>query len=237
MPRKGKGSEPDRGDALGRMIAEGVWRQIEESFASGPSTTPAKPEGIVTILFTDVEGSTELLHRLGDQAAHAVLRRHDIVLRRAFEDHGGIEVEHPGDAFMVAFPTATRSVECALALQPALDADAAQRSEEPILVRVGMDTGEVIAEETGYFGRTVFRASRIADLAAGGRVLVSETTRLVADPALFAFQDLGERSLKGLGGAHRVFEAGPLPALLARERRDRPVLPSEPPSLPPGGPE
>jgi class 3 adenylate cyclase len=214
------------------MITDGVWRQIEEAFDEGAHTSPAKPEGIVTILFTDVEGSTELLHRLGDRAAHAVLRRHDLILRREFEDFGGIEVEHPGDAFMVAFPTATRSVECALALQPALDADAAPRSDEPVLVRVGMDTGEVIAEETGYFGRTVFRASRIADLAPGGRVLVSETTRLVADPGLFEFQDLGERSLKGLGGAHRVFEAGPRPALLARERPPRPALPPDPPSLP-----
>ena len=222
--------EPDlvkRGKDLGRMIKEGVWRDIEESVArdfSGPPSA-AKPEGIVTILFTDVEGSTDLVHALGDKRAHAVIRRHDAVLRGVFDEHGGVEVEHPGDSFMVAFPTATRAVECGVSLQPALDTD--PEGETPLRVRVGMDTGEVIAEEDGYFGRTVFRASRIADLADGGQVLVSETTRLIAESGGFVFRDAGIHRLKGLGGSHPLYEVARTREITARERRSLPPGPDE----------
>jgi adenylate cyclase len=203
------------GDALSRKIQESVQQRVEDSITSRLGRGDKKPDGIVTILFTDVEGSSELVHSLGDEGARAVLRRHDDVVRRVVAQCQGVEVEHPGDSFMVAFLTASSAIECGLTLQPALDADARERREAPVRIRVGMDTGEVIVEDDGYFGRTVFRASRIADLAAGGQVLVSETTRLIAETARFAFQDFGERSLKGLGGSHHLFEvvatAAPLP--------------------------
>jgi class 3 adenylate cyclase len=201
------GHEDDAwGDALSRTIQESVQQRVEDSITSRLGRGKKKPDGIVTILFTDVEGSSDLVHALGDKAARAVLRRHDEVVRRVVTQCQGVEVEHPGDSFMVAFLTATRAIECGLSLQPALDADAHERRASPVRIRVGMDTGEVIVEDDGYFGRTVFRASRIADLAAGGQVLVSETTRLIAETAGFAFQDFGERSLKGLGGSHHLFE-------------------------------
>jgi class 3 adenylate cyclase len=159
------------------------------------------PEGVVTIVFTDVEGSSELVRDLGDHEAHPILRRHDEVVRQVLAEHEGIEVERSGDAFMLAFRFPSKAVAFAVALHDRLAADAEVR------VRIGMDTGEVIREEKGYFGRTVFRAARIAQLGEGGQVLASEATRVMAEsvPGV-KFVDLGERELNGLGDNHRVFE-------------------------------
>src|SRR6266542_3052874 len=121
------------------------------------------------------------------------------------------EVEQAGDSFMAAFSTARRAVACALDIQRTLAADRAEQMDAAVQVRIGMDTGEVLAEEQRYFGSTVFRAARIADLASAGRILVSEATKVLASQAGFEFDDLGEHELKGLGSGHRLYEvtAGP----------------------------
>jgi adenylate cyclase len=152
-------------------------------------------------VFTDVEGSTQLVHNLGDALARETLRRHDEIVREVVGEQEGHEVERAGDAFMLAFRLPTKAVTFALDLHDRLAGDG------EIRIRIGMDTGEVIREEKGYFGRTVFRAARVAELAGGGQVFVSEATKVLADvdPAS-TFVDLGEKELQGLGGTHRVFE-------------------------------
>jgi class 3 adenylate cyclase len=164
-----------------------------------------KPEGIVSIAFTDIEDSSGLVSRLGDKDARALIRMHDDVLRRVVRIHEGTEVERAGDGFMLAFSTATAAVLCAIDLQKAMS-DEQELMSGGIRVRIGVETGEVIAEEKGYFGRTVFAASRISELSSGGQILVSQSTQLIAGPEQFSFTDLGERQLKGLSGAHRLFE-------------------------------
>jgi adenylate cyclase len=162
------------------------------------------PDGVVTVVFTDVEGSSKLVRDLGDATAMAMLRGHDELVRTVLAEHDGIEVERSGDAFMLAFRLPSRAVAFALHLQRRLAADGDLR------VRIGMDTGEVIREEKGYFGRTVFRAARIAELAHGGQVLASEATKALTDANPEAlFIDLGEKELDGLGGPHRVFDVVP----------------------------
>jgi DNA-binding NarL/FixJ family response regulator len=159
-----------------------------------------RPEGTVTIAFTDVEGSTRLVDELGDEESRAVLREHDEVIRRRLEEHGGIEVEQEGDSFMIAFSSARQAVRCAVATQRAF-------AGHRLRVRIGMNTGDVIAEHAGYFGRTVFVASRVASEALGGEILVSEATKaLAADSAGVDLVDRGERPLKGLKGLHRLYE-------------------------------
>jgi len=196
-----KDAEPDRlADAI-RQIHRGepvfcpeALRRLTRELAERRT----RPEGTVTIAFTDVVGSTQVLERLGDEEARALFREHDRLVRAALEERGGVEVEHEGDAFMLAFSAARDAVRCAIGIQEALAGHA-------LALRIGLNSGDVIAEEAGYFGRTVFVASRIAREAAGRQILVSEVTRaLAADAATFS--DAGERVLKGLKDSHRLWE-------------------------------
>jgi DNA-binding NarL/FixJ family response regulator len=159
-----------------------------------------RPEGTVTVLFTDIEGSTGLLETLGDERAREVFREHDRVVRETVVSHGGCEVEREGDAFMLAFSGARRAVLCAGALQRALEG-----SGLAVRIRAGLNTGDVISEGDGYFGRAVFVASRVAGAAAGGEVLVSELTRALAGDEGIRFVDRGIHRLKGLKGEHRLY--------------------------------
>jgi class 3 adenylate cyclase len=124
------------------------------------------PEGPVTFLFTDVEGSTRLLHQLGESAYADALAEHRRVLREAFGRHGGIEVDTQGDAFFFAFDSPHG------ALEAAEDGDRGLRSG-PIRVRVGIHTGSTFRTAEGYVGADVHRAARIAAAGSGGQILVS----------------------------------------------------------------
>ena len=156
----------------------------------------ALPAGTVTFLFTDIEGSTKLLHELGDAYADA-LSEHRRVLRNAFERHGGVEVDTQGDAFFVAFARAADALSAARDAQVGL--------EGPIRVRMGVHTGEPLVTEEGYVGIDVHRAARIAAVGHGGQVLVSQSTRdLVSDELL----DLGEHRLKDLTAPERIYQLG-----------------------------
>jgi predicted ATPase/class 3 adenylate cyclase len=157
------------------------------------------PSGTVTFLFTDVEGSTKLLHELGDAAYADALGEHRRLLREAFVRHGGVEVDTQGDAFFAAFPTATGALDAADAFQEALGSG-------PIRVRVGIHTGAPLATDEGYVGVDVHRAARIAAVGHGGQVLVSATTAsVVGDHALV---DLGDHRLKDLPAPERLYQLG-----------------------------
>src|SRR3954451_21344461 len=156
------------------------------------------PSGTVTFLFTDIEGSTRLLHELGDAYADA-LAEHRRVLREAFARHGGVEVDTQGDAFFVAFPRATDALEAARDGQAALAGGS-------IRVRMGIHTGEPLATDEGYVGIDVHRAARIASAGHGGQVLVSQSTRDLA--AADGLRDLGEHRLKDLAAPERLYQAG-----------------------------
>jgi class 3 adenylate cyclase len=206
-------AEDDRGSSrtLGELITKHVHEELLEELASERGargrrrSRGGRPDGIVAIVFTDVEDSSGLVTRLGDQAARRLIRLHVETLREAAGSHGGVEVERAGDGFMVAFATASGAVAFAIDLQRATR-DHPQTAPAGLRVRVGMETGEVIPEEQGYFGRTVFTAARISEVASGGQIVVSEATRLVAGPGEHRFRDLGEHNLKGLGGPFRLHE-------------------------------
>ena len=189
---------------VSKQIREQVHQQIMDS------VTPKRelPDGIVAIVFTDVEGSTALVRDLGEERARAVLRRHDAIVRELLPTHAGVEVERAGDSFMLVFRTASQAVAFALELQDRCAAEPWPDGAH-LRVRIGIDTGEVIPEEKGYFGGTVLRAARIADLAQGGEVLISQATQLLASGALAEFRETGEHGLKGVAGSHRLFEAVP----------------------------
>jgi len=159
---------------------------------SVPSTLPT---GVVTLLFTDVEGSTKLLHQLGDAYAGA-LHEHRRVLRETFTAHDGAEVDTQGDAFFVAFARASDAVAAAAAGQVAL-------SGGPIKVRMGLHTGEPRLTDEGYVGLDVHKGARIAAVGHGGQVLLSGATRVLVDAEV---RDLGPHRLKDLSVPERIFQ-------------------------------
>jgi class 3 adenylate cyclase len=161
------------------------------------------PDGTVTILFSDIQGSTEINERLGDHRWIEVLREHNAIVRDAVRLHGGFEVKSAGDGFMIVFARPRSGVECAVAIQRALTARIAAGGE-PVRVRMGLHTGEAIRERDDFFGRNVVVAARIAAKADGGEVLVSAPLRELADGADIVFGAPRELDLKGLQGTYRV---------------------------------
>jgi class 3 adenylate cyclase len=195
------------------------------------------PGGTVTFVFTDIEGSTELLKRLGDDYRD-VLTAHRRIVRDAFKACDGIEMDTQGDAFFYVFQRAGDAVLAAVETQRAHAAHT-WPGEEAVRVRIGLHTGEPAVHEEGYVGLDVVRAARICTEGRGGQILLSETTRALVGagfPEGVAVFPLGQRHLRGLDEPERVFEIAidglepePAPEL-------EPVL-AEPPVTPSGPPK
>jgi class 3 adenylate cyclase len=162
-------------------------------------------EGSVTILFTDMEGSTALTQRLGDDGAQKVVRAHNRIVREALAAHGGSEIKHTGDGLMVSFPSATRALECAVTIQKRVAEHVAKHPDVPLSVRVGLNAGEPVAEAGDYFGTAVQLAARICDMASPGEILVSAVVRDLAAGKGFAFDDRGETVPRGFNEAVRLY--------------------------------
>jgi class 3 adenylate cyclase len=163
------------------------------------------PDGTVTILFSDIEGSTELNERLGDQPFYELLREHNEIVRDQVRVHRGFEVKSQGDGFMLAFASPRDGVVCSIAIQRALAARIDAGTSEPIRVRMGLHTGEAIRERDDFFGRNVVLAARIAAQATGGEILVSAPLKELAEGSGdVSFGDARELGLKGLSGTHIV---------------------------------
>jgi predicted ATPase len=159
---------------------------------------PDLPSGTVTFLFTDVEGSTKLLHELGAEEYAQALAEHRRALRNAFASHGGVEVDTQGDAFFFAFPTAPGALSAAASALEGL-------APTPIRVRMGLHTGTPHLAEEGYVGEDVHLGARIAAAGHGGQVLVSKETRELVDADL---TDLGEHRLKDFAEPVWIFQLG-----------------------------
>jgi eukaryotic-like serine/threonine-protein kinase len=170
----------------------------------------AAPDGTVAILFSDIEDSTILTERLGDERWLELLREHNTIFRERVARHNGYEVKSQGDGFMLAFPDPCEALDCAIEVQRAFADRERDGSGEKLRVRMGLHTGEVISEEGDYFGKNVILAARIAAQAMGGEILVSEELREAASSGNgdgLRFDDGREVELKGLAGSHRVFRA------------------------------
>jgi predicted ATPase/class 3 adenylate cyclase len=166
------------------------------------------PTGTVTLLFTDIEGSTKLLELLGRERYAETLARHRNILRSAFREHGGYEVDYEGDAFFVSFASAPAAVAAAAGAQRALSAEAWPEGSA-VRVRMGIHTGEPLAVPPKYVGIDVHRAARIMSAGHGEQVLVSERTARLVEEALpdgLSLRDLGEHRLKDLSSSQRLYQ-------------------------------
>ena len=184
------------------------------AFSAAPPSTPTQqpglqahtgPDGTITVCFSEIEGSTAMTERLGDQQAQEILHTHNDIIRQILRAHDGYEVKSMGDGFMLAFSRASNGVQCSIAIQRALAAYNSEHPGEPLRVRIGLHTGEAMKEDQDYFGRNVILASRISSKAQGGEILVSSLVKeLTQSSGDIRFGDGLEVELKGLSGLTQV---------------------------------
>lgn len=165
------------------------------------------PTGTITLLFTDIEGSTRLLQQLGNRYAD-VLSEHHRLMRTAFEDGGGHEVDTEGDAFFVAFENPRNAVVTAVKAQQSL-MHHSWPDDMTVKVRMGLHTGTPLSADTGYVGMDVHRAARICSAGHGGQILISRSTRALVEQELpegISLQALGEHRLQDLARSEELFQ-------------------------------
>ncbi len=160
------------------------------------------PDGTVTLLFTDIEGSTERNQVLGDRDWMQVLRGHHDLIREQVAAHDGFEVKSMGDGFMIAFSSARKALRCAMDIQRAI----AKEDDLDVRVRAGLHAGEAVRDGDDFYGATVNMAARVAGQAEGGEVLVSSLVKaLVESSGEFTFDEPRTAELKGIPGSHKLY--------------------------------
>jgi class 3 adenylate cyclase len=163
-------------------------------------------EGTITIVFSDIESSTERATSMGDTAWMKVLNTHNEIVRRNVKKGSGREVKNQGDGFMLTFPGARRALQCMINVQRELAAMARDDVQGSVRIRVGVHTGEVIEEAGDIFGRHVMFAARVAGHADGGEILVSSLVREIASArGDLVFGEPRAVELKGIEGEHLVY--------------------------------
>ena len=166
---------------------------------ASPAPAPFATDGTVTILFCDMVDYAGMTERLGDQASRQLLHDHHRIVRDALARHDGREINVQGDGFMLAFGGVARALRCAVDIQRAISAYAPRADGEAIAVHIGVHTGDAVAEGDDFLGLTVIVASRLADAAGPGEILVSSLSeQLVQGSGEFTFAGHRETRLKGM---------------------------------------
>lgn len=171
------------------------------------ATVAPLPKGFVTLLMTDIENSTALLHRLGDRYRH-LLKNVRVILRTAVLRAGGREIDVRADEFFAAFKGAGRAVEAAVAIQRALD-EQTWPDNQKVRVRSGIHSGRPTLTEFGYIGLTVNTVARVCSAAHGGQIVISQDAKAaigVSAPKSIRFRSLGRHRLPGLTNAVALFQ-------------------------------
>ncbi len=185
-------------EAAIREFVLGTAQSSEEAVerATAPSAGP------LTVLFTDIVSSTALTQRLGDAAAQSLVRAHNAIVREALGAHAGSEIKHTGDGIMASFSSASGALQCAVAIQRAVEAQA----NEHLAVHVGINAGEPLVEDNDLFGTAVQLARRVCDQAHSGEILASDVVRQLVAGKGFLFADRGEVALRGFEDPVRLYE-------------------------------
>jgi class 3 adenylate cyclase len=164
------------------------------------------PNGMITIVFTDIEGSTEMMERLGDESWVEVIRVHTKLVRSVVARCGGDVAKSQGDGFMLVFGSASSALACAVELQHAVARFNAGHHAQALRVRIGVHTGSVFQLEDDFLGRTVVVAARITGRAHGGEVLVSAASKEYTESVgRWSYGPPASVSLKGLADPERLY--------------------------------
>jgi pilus assembly protein CpaF len=198
-----------------RAVAEGLGMPVNASAALTPETiigslAVGQTEGTVTIMFTDVEGSTRMLSSRGFTESHEIMKAYEAIIDEKVAEHAGRRIKGLGDGFMISFGSVRHGVECALEIQSAIAEYSKQNPERKIRIRIGLNTGEVVEEAGDIFGAAVNVAARVAGKAKGGEILVSDVVRALVGPMAemkFAFR--GRYKLKGFPDRWRLHQVTP----------------------------
>jgi class 3 adenylate cyclase len=170
-----------------------------------PFRGQTSPDGTTTVVFTDIEGSTEMLERLGEERWLKVMREHNRMLRKRVSVHDGEIVKSQGDGFMIVFASVSAALACAVELQRIFRTYNARHPDEELRVRIGLHTGNIFQEQDDFLGRTVVVAARITGRARGGEVLVSATSKDYTEHlGRWRFGPSFEFRAKGLSSPQRV---------------------------------
>jgi pilus assembly protein CpaF len=201
--------------ALLRAVAEGLGQQVNTAQALTPETiisslSAGQTEGTVTIMFTDVEGSTQMLSSRGFTLSHEIMKTYETIIEDKITEHAGRRIKGLGDGVMVSFGSTRHAVECAIEIQRAIGEYSKQNPERKLKIRIGINTGEVVEEAGDIFGAAVNVAARVAGKARGGQILVSEVVReLVGPVAEIKFGYRGRYKLKGFPDRFRLHDVTP----------------------------
>jgi class 3 adenylate cyclase len=177
--------------------------RITDPGASAPTPHAAIEGALRTIMFTDLVGSTEMTARLGDVRGVEMVRAHDALVRRALKERGGREVKHTGDGIMASFEEVHSAIEAARMIQQSFAAFNLA-SRQPLRVRLGLDTGEPVADSNDLFGSTVQLAARLCQAADPDGIVVSEAVRSLASERADLFY-IGPLDLKGFAGPTNAY--------------------------------
>lgn len=165
-----------------------------------------KKAAIVTVMFTDMVGSTDLTQAVGDAGAQEIVRRHNAIVRSAVAQYGGREIKHTGDGIMASFPSATGAVEAAVNIQRNVAAHNQKIPSQSLHLRIGLNSGEPIQEEDDLFGTTVQLAARVCAATAQDQILCTSVVRDLAMGKGASFHAAGTHTLKGFRDPLPLFE-------------------------------
>lgn len=169
-------------------------------------------DGIVTIMFTDIVGSTQMTHERGDYGAQEVVRMHNTVVRKALAEYFGKEVKHTGDGIMAVFSNAVNAVGAAMVIQHQLAVAAQENPKNAAHVRIGINSGEAVHEEGDYFGTTVQVAARVCDKASAGEIFVTESVKMMCADRKLPMAHVQAYELKGVDHLVDVYRIDLYPA-------------------------
>lgn len=174
-----------------------------------PRTRENRYEGPVSVLFTDIVGSTQLTQELGDEGAQVIVRVHNSIVRKALSAHGGVEIKHTGDGIMATFTKSASAVEGALEMIEGLAEHNRTTPNLALHIRFGINAGEPILEDNDIFGSTVQMAARICDAAEADQILVSMVVRELCGGKTLRFEEAGRYAMKGIEEPVTLYDPRP----------------------------